>query len=244
METERLVIEDREFQINVYNESRNNSRASIGKKGINIRVPRFLNREERFGEILKLKKWAIETIRKNPDIFDQKQTKFREYENGEVFNVGVDSYQVFIKFSDKQGSSVRINNNKIFLDISSNLSDDEKKESISALISRVIAKNKFSYIKTKVDELNKKYFNFAYKKIFLKHNKSNWGSCSCKGNINLSTRLLFATEDILEYVIVHELAHLKEHNHSENFWNLVKSAVPDHKERSKWLRKNGKEFIF
>jgi len=244
METEKLVVEDKEFRINVYTESRNSSRASIGKSGINIRVPRFLNREERFREILKLKKWAIETIRKDPGRFEQKQTEFRKYENGEVFNVGGDSYQVFIKFSDKQGSSARINNNKIFLNISSNLSDDEKKGHASALISKVVAKNKLSYIKNKVDELNKKYFNLEYKKIFLKHNKSNWGSCSCKGNINLSTRLLFAPEDILEYVIVHELAHLKEHNHSENFWKLVKNAVPNHKGKSKWLRENGKEYVF
>src|SRR3989344_1584024 len=244
MQTEKLVIEDKEFHINVYTENRNNSRASIGKNGINIRIPRFVNREERFREILKLKKWATETIRKDPEKFDHRQARFREYENEEVFSVGGDSYQVFIKFSDKQGSSARINNNRVFLNISSNLSDDEKKEHASALISKVVAKNKLSYIKNKVDELNKKYFNFEYRKIFLKHNKSNWGSCSHKGNINLSMRLLFAPEDVLEYVCIHELVHLKEHNHSENFWKIVRGAMPDYKDKIKWLKNNGEKCCF
>ena len=244
MKTEKFVIEDREFQINVYTENRKNSRASIGKTGINIRVPRFLNREERFREILKLKKWAIETIRKEPNKFDQKQPKFREYEDGEVFNVGDNCYQVFIKFSDKEGSSGNIKEDKIFLNISSNLNEDEKKEHLSSLISRLVAKDKFSYIKGRVDELNKRYFNLPYKKVFLKYNTSNWGSCSDKGNINLSTRLLFAPEYVIDYVCVHEIVHLKEPNHSENFWNLVKGAVPDYKDKIKWLKENGKGYIF
>lgn len=244
MQTEKLVIEDKEFQINIYTENRNNSRASIGKIGINIRLPRFLNREERFREILRLKKWAIETIRKKPSRFDQKQVKFRAHEDGEIFSIGKDSYQISITFSDKQGSSVRIKDNRIFLNISSNLNEDEKREHISTLISRVVAKGKILYIKYKVDELNKRYFNFTYKKVFLKHNTSNWGSCSSNRNINLSTRLLFAPEEIIEYVCIHELAHLKESNHSEAFWKLVKEAMPNYKDKIKWLKENSGGFIF
>ena len=244
MQNEKLVIEDKEFQINVHTENRSNSRASIGKTGIHIRLPRFLNREEKFREILKLKKWAIDTIKKEPSKFDQKQNRFREYENGEFFNVGKDPYQTSITFSDKRGSSARIEGNVIFLNLSSNLNEDKKKEHISILISRLVAKDKLSYIKNKIDELNRRHFNFSYKKIFLKQNKSNWGSCSCKGNINLSTRLLFAPEDVIDYVCIHELVHLKEPNHSENFWNLVKGAVPDYKEKIKWLKENGEKCVF
>ncbi len=76
MKTERFVIEDKEFQINVHTVNRNNSRASIGKTGVHIRVPISLGREERFKEILKLKKWAIETIKNKPDKFNH-GPKFR-----------------------------------------------------------------------------------------------------------------------------------------------------------------------
>ncbi len=74
--------------------------------------------------------------------------------------------------------------------------------------------------------------------IFFKYNTSNWGSCSRKGNINISTRLLFAPEDVLEYVCIHELAHLIELNHSDRFWQLIQQVVPDYKKKIQWLKEN------
>jgi predicted metal-dependent hydrolase len=73
----------------------------------------------------------------------------------------------------------------------------------------------------------------------LKYNQTNWGSCSTRGNINLSTRLLFAPDDVIDYVIIHELAHLLEMNHSNRFWNIVKKAMPEYREKEVWLKKNG-----
>jgi len=93
--------------------------------------------------------------------------------------------------------------------------------------------------KEKIDELNKKYFNKKINKIFFKNHKSKWGSCSSNNNINISTRLLFAPEPVMDYVCIHELAHLVEKNHSGKFWNLVEKAMPDYKDKIKWLRDNG-----
>ena len=73
----------------------------------------------------------------------------------------------------------------------------------------------------------------------MKYNHSNWGSCSEKGNINISTRALFTPNDVLDYLYVHELAHLVEQNHSNSFWTLVQKAMPDYKEKQKWLKENG-----
>ena len=68
--------------------------------------------------------------------------------------------------------------------------------------------------------------------------ESVWGSCSGR-KLSFSIRLFFAPEKIIDYVIMHELAHLKEHNHSERFWKLLGSAMPDFRERRAWLKKNG-----
>ena len=59
------------------------------------------------------------------------------------------------------------------------------------------------------------------------------------GNINISTRLLFAPDDVLEYVCIHELAHLIEHNHSQRFWMLVAQAMPDYTAKETWLKEKG-----
>lgn len=72
-------------------------------------------------------------------------------------------------------------------------------------------------------------YNFEYNKIFIKNQKTRWGSCSSKKNLNFNYRLAFMSVEMMDYVIVHELCHLKEMNHSKNFWNLVESILPDYK---------------
>jgi len=240
MRTEKIIIDDKIYYIKIYLENRNNSRVSIGKTGVNIRIPRFLNREEQFREILKFKGWAINKIKENPI----KEFKLRDYNDGDILRLNNDEYRLNINFKDKNSSSARISGNNIILNISSSLSDEEKNSHISTLISRVVAKQKLDYIKEKIEKLNKDYFNVDIKNVFLKYNKSNWGSCSSKGNINISTRVLFAPEDILDYICVHELAHLKEHNHSKEFWNVVREVMPDYKEKEKWLKESRDKCYF
>jgi predicted metal-dependent hydrolase len=65
--------------------------------------------------------------------------------------------------------------------------------------------------------------------------KTRWGSCSAKGNLNFSWRLMLAGEREIDYVVVHELAHLREMNHSPRFWAVVEAALPDYRERKKSL---------
>ncbi|MEI8388712.1 MAG: SprT family zinc-dependent metalloprotease [bacterium] len=97
---------------------------------------------------------------------------------------------------------------------------------------RLEAKN---YLPEKVKELSQKY-NLSYKKVFIKNLKSRWGSCSSKNNINLNLHLMRLPEKLIDYVILHELAHTKEKNHGKNFWSLLSSFVPEAKELNKELK--------
>ena len=69
--------------------------------------------------------------------------------------------------------------------------------------------------------------------------RTRWGSCSTRGSLNFSWRLVMAPPAVIDYVILHELAHLKIHNHSSNFWSRVAQLVPDYREHKKWLEQNG-----
>lgn len=69
--------------------------------------------------------------------------------------------------------------------------------------------------------------------------RKRWGSCSARGNINFSWRLIMAPREIVDYVIAHEASHLKHRNHSARFWNLVETILPDYKKHHRWLRENG-----
>lgn len=79
----------------------------------------------------------------------------------------------------------------------------------------------------------------SFERISIRDQKTRWGSCSARGNLNFNWRLILAPSEVLDYVVVHELAHRKEMNHSERFWKLVESVLPDYQERRKWLKENG-----
>lgn len=80
-------------------------------------------------------------------------------------------------------------------------------------------------------------------RITLRDTRSRWGSCSANGNISYSWRLIFAPEQVADYVCVHEVAHLLEMNHSSQFWQIVEGFCPDYKKRRQWLRQNGKSLF-
>ncbi|MDO5452276.1 MAG: M48 family metallopeptidase [Eubacteriales bacterium] len=78
-----------------------------------------------------------------------------------------------------------------------------------------------------------------YERISIRHQKTRWGSCSAKGNLNFNCLLMLAPEDVRDYVVVHELCHRKEMNHSNAFWAEVARIVPDYREKERWLKENG-----
>ncbi len=73
------------------------------------------------------------------------------------------------------------------------------------------------------------HYGFRVGRVSIRDTKSRWGSCSKSGNLNFNYKILFLPPYIADYIIVHELCHLKEFNHSVNFWNLVAETVPNHK---------------
>jgi predicted metal-dependent hydrolase len=83
----------------------------------------------------------------------------------------------------------------------------------------------------------------TFKKITVKETKSRWGSCSSKGNLNFSWRLIFAPSHVVDYLCAHEVCHLVEMNHSERFWELVEILEPNYKDAQKWLKTNGKSIM-
>src|SRR3989344_4774217 len=221
MKIESLEINGIKYNLKIYYEKRKNTTASIINNNVNIRISLSLGREEQFKSLIEMKQWAINKIK--------------------IWN---EEYLLKINFMNKSGSSARIKDKGIYLNISNSLPEEVQNKHISSLVSRVISSKKLPELKERINGLNRKYFNKEINKIFFKNHKSKWGSCSNSNNINISTRLLFAPEDIMDYVCIHELAHLIEKNHSKNFWKLVESAMPDYKDKIKWLKKNRHKLSF
>ena len=83
----------------------------------------------------------------------------------------------------------------------------------------------------------------TYNQISIRAQHTRWGSCSSKGNLNFNCLLALVPMEVLDYVVVHELCHRKELNHSDRFWNEIAKILPDYKVRKKWLKDNGFNLI-
>lgn len=107
---------------------------------------------------------------------------------------------------------------------------------------RLTAEEEARYKKQAKEVLRMKCLHFSQSmglrpgEVKINSAKTRWGSCNRKGGINFTYRLLFAPEELIDYVVVHELAHLKEMNHSDRFWSVVAQTMPDYKARRRRLR--------
>lgn len=98
-------------------------------------------------------------------------------------------------------------------------------------------------LKSEIMILARKYteqLGVKIKAVSLRDTSSHWGSCSYDGNLSFSWRLVFAPYEVMDYVVVHEVAHIREHNHSSAFWKLVEQLHPEFKRSRSWLKNNGK----
>lgn len=96
-------------------------------------------------------------------------------------------------------------------------------------------------INKRLTELNKKNFQYKFNEVSVKNHKTRWGSCSKKRNLNFNYKILFLSPKMRDYVLIHELCHLKEFNHSNRYWKLVAKAIPDYQKIVSDLRVKGLE---
>lgn len=83
----------------------------------------------------------------------------------------------------------------------------------------------------------------TYGRITIRNQKTRWGSCSSKGNLNFNCLLMLTPPEVIDYVVVHELCHRKEMNHSKAFWNEVEKVCPNYKESVRWLKESGSQVM-
>jgi hypothetical protein len=94
----------------------------------------------------------------------------------------------------------------------------------------------FEIVKNRIGYFNQ-FYNFRFNSINIKNQKTRWGSCSKKGNLNFNYKIALITPEMADYIVVHELCHLGEFNHSQNFWGLVSKTLPNYLEIKNQFKK-------
>lgn len=193
---------------------------------INVLAPEKISESE-LNQIIEKKRYWIYKSLSELELLNETKVE-REIKNGEGFLYLGKSYKLKIRKNLKNPLTLR--QGRFYLDESS---QDKAREYFKDFY-----KNKGNnHISSRIEYFkNKLSVNPPKLRIIELGNR--WGSCSDK-HLNFHWKILMAPMKIIDYVIVHELAHLIEPNHTDNFWELVESVIPDYKERKEWLKVNG-----
>ena len=239
-EIRQISINSIIYKVSIFYEKRRNSRVSITKTGINLRIANFLSKKEQDIQINKFLDWATNTIKENKIKFP---TKLKSFKNGDILKLYDNTLKIEIIEITKNKVYGKILKDRIVIKISKTLKKEDRDKHVSKTISKLLQNSYLQKISTKLHYFNDLHKFGVINNIRLKNNSTNWGSCSSKNNINISIRLFLAPESVVDYVLIHELSHLKQRNHSYKFWEIVRNACPYYLEAEKWLKQNSSACI-
>lgn len=240
---------ERDFEIEVRGEKvpvrlrfepRFNNRVTVNKNGILIRISQRQNKEEQRKHVDTLLKWAKEKLGDKPELMESLPQ--RSYVNGEVLKVGEYEFVISIMYHDLGKSSAKIFRNNIVLSLAKGLTREVEANASSYLVAKCLCKFFQPIISERIHELNNRHFKKEVKNVKMKYATSFWGHCSHLGNIVISLRLMFAPPKVIDYVLIHELAHLLHHDHSPRYWKVVEQVMPDYMSAEKHLKENSSKY--
>ncbi len=216
---------------------------SLNKLGDNINVPiRYSHKAKRI--IIKIRHQNIELILPNKNInAGYKFLLEKEYwirhklQNTKTDIINIDNKT--IPLLGKQYELLNIDSTDNNVQIKDNVIQIHSSLLTSNKILIKFLQNKLLLEITNIVNILSKQYKLKFSEIKLTDSKTKWGSCSSKLVLRFNWRLIFAPQEILNYVIIHEMCHLVEMNHSKSFWGLVANLYPDYKLAKLWLKQNG-----
>ena len=200
----------------------------VVKERVKVLVPKHLN-QSRIDKLIKSKsKWIKTKLSKVDQILPYRK---KDYVSGEDFLYLGKHYRLKILKGKKY--NIELTDKYLKITIKSHTKDNK----IKRLLKKWYFNNADNYLSELTNELSKKT-GINFRSVKVRNYKSRWGSCSSSGKIFYNWKIIMAPTRIIQYVVFHELAHLKVHNHSPKFWRLLKSYYPDIEDAKSWLIQN------
>lgn len=204
--------------------------------GLSVYAPKHLSKDQVEKNLHKKSKWIIKNIDKISEIKINLSQK--EFLAGEKFPLRGRNYKLKVIRKENTKPALSFYKGTFTATLPKNISDEDHRIILKPLFQKFYYKKSEEIIKERVKKYEK-YFDIKPEKIRIKELKNKWGTCTGKNNISLNWRLVFAKTSIIDYVVVHELCHLKHKNHSKKFWREVEKILPNHKDSKNWLRIHG-----
>lgn len=205
-----------------------------------VKAPYFVRKSDIEAFLLEKNEWmnaTLERLKREKNRADKEKIKL---ENGdELYYLGEKRILTVIR-EERKRAKVKCVMDRILLWVPYEADYEYKKEQLEKWYRKQAAE-----IITKKAAAFAKIMSVQFEEIRIKDQKSRWGSCSSKGNLNFNWRIIMAPEPVCNYVILHELSHLIYMNHSEAFWETVKRYCPDYRQDKKWLKeKSNSLYLF
>ncbi len=227
---ESITINGSEFGIEWVLSKNRNAVARLKGYTLVVSVPSRWSRSDREKIGNRLLNRAIKSIEKGQ--WHPEENRKLEFHHGQRLSAMGKEFLVLFRPSKRFGG--RLNGRIIEVDVA----HGKDKMRTAAFVKRELIKALLPELKERVEHF-KSFFDADIPGVKIRDHVSRWGCCAPNGEITLSLRLLFMPTEILDYVIVHELAHTRYRSHGVRFWGQVERVIPDHKKRRKWLRNNG-----
>ena len=205
--------------------------------GLVVITPNGFKLDDLENILYKRQNWILDKLDYTAQVVENKK-KFQQEKDLRIFYGGV-KYEVETRVESRSNPDVVFEDGKMIVII-----PEEDRQVFDV---RIFLEYWFRYqarllINERVQILSEK-FKLSFNNVFIKDQKTRWGSCSEQKNLNFNWRLVMAPLEVLDYVVVHELMHLLELNHSKKFWALVERVCPDYKAHRDWLKNNGKFLV-
>ena len=212
---------------------------TVGVDGVKVVAPRGVGDDRIIAVVENKREWIFNKVEGLKLQNKQLRTE-RELVSGVKLPFRGEDFTLRVSEYDGRYTRVTIEGELFVVYINKNLPLNKRQEEIRRGLERwyVIQAKEIFHNRL---EVYRDKLGLNFNQVRLKNQKTRWGSCSSKGNVNLNWRLVMSPTYIMDYVIVHELCHLKFMNHSHAFWQLLESIIPDYKVGKLWLKQHGIE---
>ena len=171
--------------------------------------------------------WILDKLAKYGEV--QSLCANKEVKSGDAIPYLGRDLEVVKRQNRRNADSVKLEQNRLVVSLRSATSR------LNSVLEQWYRVQAAKLIKERADKLSTR-LGLTYNRVIIRGQKTRWGSCSHKGNLSFNWKLIMALEPVIDYVIIHELAHLKEMNHTKRFWELVAEHCPRWREHKKWLK--------